>query len=134
MESNTSRRLAGLREKVPDIEKTLAMVRFLQSRGTKTGKSSTSDDDAGSDDGDNREVEPLETTFELNDTLYSHALVGQTEEVYLWLGVRSSFTSFLPAQHIYYHSSQSRLKQGALGAIPLKSSAIGRTKIAQTDV
>lgn len=32
--------------------------------------------------------DPLETTFELNDTLYAKAEVPPTEEVYLWLGVR----------------------------------------------
>lgn len=31
--------------------------------------------------------EPLETVFELNDTLYAKALVPPTDEVYLWLGV-----------------------------------------------
>ena len=30
--------------------------------------------------------EPLETTFELNDTLYAKAHVPYTDEVYLWLG------------------------------------------------
>ena len=30
--------------------------------------------------------EPLEATFELNDTLYAKAHVPPTEEVYLWLG------------------------------------------------
>ena len=30
--------------------------------------------------------EPLETTFELNDTLYATAHVPYTDEVYLWLG------------------------------------------------
>jgi hypothetical protein len=34
------------------------------------------------------DAEPLETTFELNDTLYAKALVSTPEEVYLWLGVR----------------------------------------------
>lgn len=32
MEVNTQRRLAGLKEKVPDIQKTLEMVRFLSKR------------------------------------------------------------------------------------------------------
>lgn len=32
------------------------------------------------------DAEPLETTFELNDTLYAKALVPPTQEVYLWLG------------------------------------------------
>lgn len=33
-------------------------------------------------------IEPLETTFELNDTLYAKAVVdaGNLNEVYLWLG------------------------------------------------
>lgn len=30
--------------------------------------------------------DPIEATFELNDTLYAKALVPPTEEVYLWLG------------------------------------------------
>lgn len=30
--------------------------------------------------------EPLETTFELNDTLYAKATIPPTDEVYLWLG------------------------------------------------
>ncbi|KAL8900561.1 MAG: hypothetical protein Q9192_001005 [Flavoplaca navasiana] len=66
MEVNTQRRAAGLKEKVPDIQKTLDMVRFLHSR--KPGS------------------ESLETTFELNDTLYAKAVIPPTDEVYLWLG------------------------------------------------
>lgn len=30
--------------------------------------------------------DPIEATFELNDTLYAKALVPPTDEVYLWLG------------------------------------------------
>ncbi|KAJ8126031.1 hypothetical protein O1611_g7605 [Lasiodiplodia mahajangana] len=51
---------------MPDIQKTLDTVRFLKTR--------TSDSD------------PIETTFELNDTLYAKATIPPTEEVYLWLG------------------------------------------------
>jgi prefoldin subunit 5 len=70
MELNTQRRAAGLRDKIPDIRKTLDMVTFLKSRK-----------DAGS-------REPIHTHFELNDTLYAQATVdpAETEEVYLWLG------------------------------------------------
>ncbi|KAJ5493043.1 Prefoldin subunit 3 [Penicillium diatomitis] len=70
MEVNTQRRGQGLREKIPDIQKTLEMVRFLKMR-----KQSSSDAD-------------LETNFELNDTLYARASVSTAdmEEVYLWLG------------------------------------------------
>ncbi|KAI1817044.1 Prefoldin subunit-domain-containing protein [Poronia punctata] len=66
MELNLQRRIAGLKDKMPDIQKTLDTVRFLQTR--------TSD------------AEPIETTFELNDTLYAKASIPPTEEVYLWLG------------------------------------------------
>ncbi|KAH8724589.1 Prefoldin subunit-domain-containing protein [Phaeosphaeriaceae sp. PMI808] len=66
MQQNTQRRAAGLRDKIPDIQKTLETVRFLKSR---------------TDDS-----EPLETTFELNDTLFAKAEVPLTDEIYLWLG------------------------------------------------
>ncbi|KAF4305551.1 putative prefoldin subunit [Botryosphaeria dothidea] len=66
MEVNTQRRAAGLKDKIPDIQKTLDTVRFLKTRKP------------GSD--------PIETTFELNDTLYAKAEIPPTEEVYLWLG------------------------------------------------
>ena len=34
----------------------------------------------------NDDAEPMETTFELNDTLYAKAEILPTDEVYLWLG------------------------------------------------
>ncbi|KAJ9148515.1 Prefoldin subunit 3 [Pleurostoma richardsiae] len=66
MESNLQRRVAGLKDKMPDIQKTLDSVRFLNTRTD--------------------ESDPIETTFELNDTLYAKAEVPPTDEVYLWLG------------------------------------------------
>lgn len=66
MQVNTQRRAQGLKDKVPDIQKTLDTVRFFKTRAP--------------------DAEPLETTFELNDTLYAKATVPPTEEVYLWLG------------------------------------------------
>lgn len=36
------------------------------------------------------ESEPIESTFELNDTLYARANIPATEEVYIWLGVRTA--------------------------------------------
>ena len=42
--------------------------------------------------------DPLEATFELNDTLYAKAEVPPTEEVYLWLGVRIPMLCFLSIQ------------------------------------
>ncbi|KAJ5608912.1 Prefoldin subunit 3 [Penicillium herquei] len=70
MEVNSQKRGQGLREKIPDIKKTLEMVRFLKLR-----KESNPDTD-------------IETNFELNDTLYARASISpaDTEEVYLWLG------------------------------------------------
>lgn len=43
------------------------------------------------------ETEVIETTFELNDTLYARANVKPTEEVFIWLGVRhqTSLPSFI---------------------------------------
>ncbi|KAH7325007.1 prefoldin subunit 3 [Stachybotrys elegans] len=66
MEVNLQRRMTGLKEKIPDIQKTLDTVRFLKLRKD--------------------EEDPIETTFELNDTLYSKANIPPTEEVYIWLG------------------------------------------------
>jgi len=66
MQQNTQRRAAGLRDKIPDIHKTLETVRFLATRNASSA--------------------PLETTFELNDTLFAKAAVPHTDEVYLWLG------------------------------------------------
>lgn len=34
------------------------------------------------------ESDPIQTTFELNETLYAQADVPATDEVYIWLGVR----------------------------------------------
>ncbi|KAI1396016.1 Prefoldin, subunit 3 [Hypoxylon fuscum] len=66
MELNLQRRIAGLKDKMPDIQKTLETVKFLKMR--------------------TEESDPIETTFELNDTLYAKASIPPTEEVYLWLG------------------------------------------------
>ncbi|EGD98860.1 prefoldin subunit 3 [Trichophyton tonsurans CBS 112818] len=70
MEVNTQRRAQGLQQKIPDIRKTLETVRFLKSRR-----------EAGTN-------EPIQTTFDMNDTLYAHATVlpDDTDEVFLWLG------------------------------------------------
>ncbi|OBT50823.1 hypothetical protein VE04_07523 [Pseudogymnoascus sp. 24MN13] len=67
MEANQQRRAAGLKDKMPDIQKTLDTVRFLKTRKPDS--------------------DPIEATFELNDTLYAKAHIPPTEEVYLWLGV-----------------------------------------------
>ncbi|KAF4126043.1 Prefoldin subunit [Geosmithia morbida] len=66
MEANLGRRLTGLNDKIPDIRKTLETVQFLRARKD--------------------EPDPIETTFELNDTLYSRAEIPPTDEVHIWLG------------------------------------------------
>ncbi|KAL7797228.1 Prefoldin subunit domain-containing protein [Trichoderma ceciliae] len=66
MELNLQRRMTGLRDKIPDIQKTLETVQFLKLR--------------------KEETDSIETTFELNDTLYARANIPPTEEVYIWLG------------------------------------------------
>ncbi|KAL2000259.1 hypothetical protein VTN02DRAFT_3353 [Thermoascus thermophilus] len=73
MEVNTTRRAQGLRDKIPDIRRTLETVRFLKARRESDSTAST---------------EPIQTHFELNDTLYAKATVdpADTDEVYLWLG------------------------------------------------
>ncbi|KAL1619158.1 peptide chain release factor 1 [Diplodia seriata] len=73
MQVNTERRAAGLKDKIPDIQKTLDTVRFLKTKKAKVNRIQP-----GSD--------PIETTFELNDTLYAKAQIPPTDEVYLWLG------------------------------------------------
>ncbi|KAI4959593.1 peptide chain release factor 1 [Alternaria arbusti] len=91
MQQNTQRRAAGLKDKIPDIQKTLETVRFLKSRK----------DDA----------EPLETTFELNDTLYAKAEVPPTEEVYLWLGANVMLSYSIPEAEELLQSKLSTAKQ-----------------------
>jgi hypothetical protein len=101
MEVNTQRRGTGLREKIPDIKKTLEMVRFLKlrkevcnPRPEERGRrimimeiEGTISDFFFSFSQSNPNAD-LETNFELNDTLYSRASISPTdmEEVYLWLG------------------------------------------------
>ncbi|OMJ12060.1 Prefoldin subunit 3 [Smittium culicis] len=66
MEINTMQRRKGLEDKIPEIEKSLKMVEFIMNR---------------------EDVEtPIETSFELYDTLYVQAKVEQPEKICLWLG------------------------------------------------
>lgn len=88
MEQNLQRRVSGLDEKLPDIQKTLDTVRFLQTRRPGANKDTNGSDDELESDGDDEadDGEAIETTFELNDTLYAKATIPPTDEVYLWLG------------------------------------------------
>lgn len=88
MELNTQRRSIGLKEKIPDIQKTLDTVRFLKSRKVSRTRPLVEDQVTLANLCFSRQPdsEPIETTFELNDTLFAKAKVPYTEEVYLWLG------------------------------------------------
>ncbi|CAG8555352.1 11308_t:CDS:2 [Ambispora gerdemannii] len=66
MEINFMNRKKVLEMKIPEIKKTLTVVEYLINK----------------QDSD----EPIDTTFELNDTLWAAAKVKTTETVYLWLG------------------------------------------------
>ncbi|KAI8331445.1 Prefoldin subunit-domain-containing protein [Choanephora cucurbitarum] len=66
MEINLLQRRKVLEEKIPEIEKTIAMVDLLAEK--------------------KETEEPLYTDFELNDTLYAKAKVEASGTVYLWLG------------------------------------------------
>ncbi|BFZ59262.1 hypothetical protein YB2330_000268 [Saitoella coloradoensis] len=76
MEVNVLRRANGLREKVPDIEKTLEMVKFIESK--------------------NKTSESFGTNFELNDTLFAKATIEPTDTVYLWLGANVMLSYPIP--------------------------------------
>ncbi|KDN47996.1 Prefoldin, subunit 3 [Tilletiaria anomala UBC 951] len=72
MEVNTAQRKTVLEQKIPDIRDTLRMVEFLKLRK----------DDPN----------PVDTTFELNDTLYARATLENVETVNLWLGANVMLT------------------------------------------
>ncbi|KAJ2397142.1 hypothetical protein GGI05_000784 [Coemansia sp. RSA 2603] len=66
MENSKLQQRGSLEQKIPEIEKTLSMVEYLaEQRGSN---------------------EPVKTMFEVNDTLYAHAIIPPTETVNLWLG------------------------------------------------
>ncbi|MCJ1375837.1 peptide chain release factor 1 [Loxospora ochrophaea] len=91
MEVNTQRRGAGLKDKIPDIQKTLDTVRFLKTR--------KSDSD------------PIEATFELNDTLYAKANIPPTKEVYLWLGANVMLAYPIPEAETLLESKLTAAQQ-----------------------
>ncbi|KAJ2616011.1 hypothetical protein H4S08_000972 [Coemansia sp. RSA 1365] len=66
MENSKLQQRAALEHKIPEIEKTLAIVEHL----------------CDSQDSS----EPVKTLFEVNDTLYAHATIPPTDTVNLWLG------------------------------------------------
>jgi len=96
MESTLTQRRTSLEEKIPDIQKTLDMVEYLQERRQSKSKS---DEDDDLDDLETRtegSMAPLKTTFEVNDTLYAEAELEDTDTVYLWLGANVMLSYKIP--------------------------------------
>ncbi|KAJ1954602.1 hypothetical protein IWQ62_005720 [Dispira parvispora] len=79
MENNMLQRKHSLETKIPEIEKTLAMVEHLISK-QGTG-------------------EPIHTRFELHDTCYAKARIDSTDQVYLWLGANVMLEYTLEEAH-----------------------------------
>ncbi|SCV73061.1 BQ2448_6986 [Microbotryum intermedium] len=77
MENNKRQRRQGLAEKVPELQRTLAMVETLQ-RKKEADQS-------------------FDTTFELSDTLYATGCVEHFDEVYVWLGANTMLSYPLSA-------------------------------------
>lgn len=75
MELNTGQRIQGLKDKIPDIKKSLDMVQFLK----ETNKN-----------------EPITTNYELNDTLYAKAVLSPGNNVYIWLGANVMLEYTIP--------------------------------------
>lgn len=69
MEQNLQRRVVGLKDKLPDISKTLDTVRFLKLRTVGQGTISSGCSLVLTGGTRQAESDPIETTFELNDTL-----------------------------------------------------------------
>lgn len=101
MEISLQQRRKALLTKIPDIEQTLSVVRFLQDRRKRalgqdlqeeTQEEDDDDDlddllDDDEDEAGEKKDDKLKTLFELNDTLYAEAEVEETGEIGLWLGV-----------------------------------------------
>lgn len=75
MEISLLQKKKSLDVKIPDIKKTLAMVKHLRDSNEENEL-----DEEG-------EEKNTKTLFELHDTLYAEAELEKTDVVYLWLGV-----------------------------------------------
>lgn len=101
MELSLQQRRKALGTKIPDIEQTLSVVKYLQYR-RKKAQGEEVEEEGGEDEDDLDDLddlddvdesgkeggeEKLKTLFELNDTLYAEAEVDENGQVGLWLGV-----------------------------------------------
>ncbi|GAA93748.1 uncharacterized protein L969DRAFT_42316 [Mixia osmundae IAM 14324] len=76
MQTSTSSKAANLEAKVPELTETLKVITVLQEKHAAE--------------------EPLETTFELNDTLYARASIPPSSQLYLWLGASTMLAYDIP--------------------------------------
>lgn len=109
MESSTQKRALGLKDKIPDIQKTLETVQFLKSRDVRFNPFAQALYHAALIQFPQDDAEPLETSFELNDTLFAKANIEKVDEVYLWLGVRSPMHPRRPRSGSSEHTAKIRL-------------------------
>lgn len=131
MEVSLQNRRKALTSKIPDIEQTLSVVKFLQARRKRAlgeavdeGNEEKADGDEDEDDdldllddddedGNTKDDGPLKTLFELNDTLFAEAEVQETGEVGIWLGVSPycphSHHSALPPDRCHPHEDHREL-------------------------
>ena len=98
MQQNVERRVVGLREKLPEMKRTLQVVKFLKKKRKQLAdqKKENGVGNSSLDEGDDEDSlsekktasDEIETTFSLQDTLYAKAIIkpAEIDEVYLWLG------------------------------------------------
>ncbi|EXJ67055.1 uncharacterized protein A1O5_09701 [Cladophialophora psammophila CBS 110553] len=97
MQQNVERRAIGLKEKLPEMKRTLEVVKFLKTKRRDIaetegkGEDKGEEEELGGDDllGERQTTrDEIETTFSLQDTLYAKAIIKPAEinDVYLWLG------------------------------------------------
>ena len=95
MQQNVERRALGLKEKLPEMKRTLQVVKFLRKKrkalAEKKDEADAEEDGSEAEDdlGDKKPPsDVIETTFSLQDTLYAKAIIkpAEIDDVYLWLG------------------------------------------------
>ncbi|WWD22147.1 hypothetical protein CI109_106636 [Kwoniella shandongensis] len=102
MEISLQQRRKALLGKIPDMEQTLQVVKYLSIRrqkalGQPVEEEPLSDDDDEDDlddldddeEKEKTEERPMKTLFELNDTLFAEAEIVESGEVGLWLGANT---------------------------------------------
>ncbi|KIW28551.1 uncharacterized protein PV07_08205 [Cladophialophora immunda] len=97
MQQNVERRAVGLKEKLPEMKRTLEVVKFLKKKKKKQKRRDVGEESGGEEDLEGDDDLPgeqaaardeIETTFSLQDTLYAKAIIkpAEIDDVYLWLG------------------------------------------------